>query len=75
MKIEAPSLAALKGIRHAFFTRRGGVSSGLYDSLNGGMGSQDDLACVSENRARMAGALGIAPDNLVACWQVHSPDA
>lgn len=75
MKIEAPSLAALPGIRHAFFTRRGGVSTGLYDSLNGGMGSQDDLACVTENRARMAGALGIVPENLVACWQVHSPDA
>ncbi|WP_127092072.1 peptidoglycan editing factor PgeF [Aquabacter cavernae] len=75
MKIEAPSLAALPGIRHAFFTRRGGVSEGLYASLNGGMGSQDDLAKVSENRARMAGALGIEPAALVACWQVHSPDA
>lgn len=75
MMIEAPSLKALPGIRHAFFTRRGGVSAGLYDSLNGGMGSRDDLASVTENRARMARALDIAPENLVACWQVHSPDA
>lgn len=75
MKIEAPSLAGLPGIRHGFFTRNGGVSEGIYASLNGGMGSRDDLAKVEENRARMAGSLGIAPQNLVACWQVHSPDA
>ncbi|MEW6257043.1 MAG: peptidoglycan editing factor PgeF [Pseudomonadota bacterium] len=75
MKIEAPSLAALPGIRHGFFTRQGGVSEGIYASLNGGMGSRDDLAKVEENRARMAGSLGIAPHALVACWQVHSPDA
>ena len=75
MKIEAPSLAALPGIRHAFFTREGGVSKGLYASLNGGMGSQDALDDIIENRARMAGSLGIAPADLVACWQVHSPDA
>lgn len=75
MKIEAPSLAGLPGIRHGFFTRQGGVSEGIYASLNGGMGSRDDLAKVEENRARMAHALGLAPAALVACWQVHSPDA
>lgn len=75
MKIEAPSLAGLPGIRHAFFTRRGGVSGGLYASLNGGMGSNDDPAAVQENRARMAAALGLAPPDLLACWQVHSADA
>lgn len=75
MKIEAPSLSRLPGIRHAFFTRQGGVSQGLYASLNGGMGSKDDLANIQENRARMATALGIAPDALVACWQVHSATA
>ncbi|MFG1480076.1 peptidoglycan editing factor PgeF [Xanthobacter sp. V4C-4] len=75
MKIEAPSLAGLPGIRHAFFTRQGGVSTGLYASLNGGMGSHDDPSAVRTNRARMAEALGLAPDNLLACWQVHSPDA
>ena len=75
MKIEAPSLAALPGIRHAFFTRRGGGSTGLYDSLNGGMGSADDPAHVAENRARMALTLGLAGEELLACWQVHSADA
>ncbi|WP_029005665.1 peptidoglycan editing factor PgeF [Azorhizobium doebereinerae] len=72
MKVEASSLAALPGIRHAFFTRRGGVSTGLYDSLNGGLGSKDDPANVLENRARMARELGADPGNVVACWQVHS---
>ncbi len=75
MKIEAPSLSRLPGIRHGFFTRQGGVSQGLYASLNGGMGSRDDLTNVQENRARMAMALGIAPEALVACWQVHSATA
>lgn len=75
MMIEAPSLSDLPGIRHAFFTRRGGVSAGLYDSLNGGMGSSDDPSAVAENRARMAHAVGVTPQNFLACWQVHSPDA
>lgn len=75
MKIEAPSLAALPGIRHAFFTRQGGVSQGIYATLNGGMGSSDDPAAVTENRARMAREIGVEPTRLVACWQVHSADA
>jgi YfiH family protein len=64
----------LPGIRHGFFTRAGGVSDGLYDSLNGGLGSDDAPARVTENRARMAAALGVAPDRLVTAYQVHSPD-
>ncbi len=75
MKIEAASLKGLPGIRHGFFTRQGGVSSGLYASLNGGMGSRDDPAAVAENRARMAAEIGVAPEKLLACWQVHSADA
>lgn len=75
MKIEAPLLADLPGIRHGFFTRKGGVSQGIYASLNGGMGSADDPAAVAENRARMAREIGVVPENLVACWQVHSADA
>jgi polyphenol oxidase len=73
--ISAPDLAALPGIAHAFFTREGGVSDGLYTSLNGGLGSGDDRANVLENRARMSAALGVAPDHLVSVHQVHSPDA
>ena len=57
LKIDAPSLAALPGIRHGFFTRQGGVSGGIYASLNGGVGSSDDPDHVRENRARMAAAI------------------
>ena len=64
---------ALDGIRHAFFTREGGVSGGLYASLNGGVGSNDDRAHVAENRARMAAALGVEPDRFLTCYQIHSP--
>jgi purine-nucleoside/S-methyl-5'-thioadenosine phosphorylase / adenosine deaminase len=73
MKIEAASLT-LTGVRHAFFTRAGGVSSGLYASLNGGVGSQDDTGRVVENRARMAAALGVEPRRLLTAYQSHSPN-
>jgi YfiH family protein len=72
--LQAPALAALAGIRHAFFTREGGVSDGVYASLNGGPGSDDAPAKVAENRARMAAALGVAPDRLLTAYQIHSPD-
>jgi YfiH family protein len=72
--LKIPSLAALPGIRHAFFTREGGVSDGIYASLNGGQGSDDDPARVRENRARMANALGVAPDRFITAYQIHSPD-
>ncbi len=73
--LQAPSLASLAGIRHGFFTRGGGVSQGVYATLNGGTGSDDAPDNVAENRARMAAALGIAPDRLLTAYQVHSPDA
>src|ERR1700688_4262460 len=72
MMIEARTLA-LDGIRHAFFTRQGGVSGGLYTSLNGGVGSNDNRAHVAENRARMAAAVGVEPDRFLTCYQHHSP--
>ncbi len=72
MMIEARTLA-LDGIRHGFFTRRGGVSGGLYASLNGGVGSNDDRALVAENRARMAAAVGVEPSRFLTCYQIHSP--
>jgi YfiH family protein len=74
MMLESSLLAAIPGLRHAFFTREGGVSQGIYQSLNGGLGSQDDPAHVSENRRRMATALGVPPANLLTAYQVHSPD-
>lgn len=72
--LTSAALSALPGIRHAFFTREGGVSDGVYATLNGGPGSDDSSANVSENRARMAAALGVAPDHFLTAYQVHSPD-
>src|SRR5713226_2460757 len=72
--LQAPSLATLTGIRHAFFTREGGVSKGIYASLNGGIGSHDEPGHVAENRARMAASLGVRPDQLLTAYQIHSPD-
>ena len=60
------------GVRHAFFTRQGGVSSGIYASLNLGRGSRDDPAAVLENQARAAAALGLEADSLAIAYQVHS---
>jgi YfiH family protein len=60
------------GLRHGFFTREGGVSTGLYEGLNTGFGSNDDPAAVAENRRRVAEHLGGAPDDLAACFQIHS---
>jgi polyphenol oxidase len=71
--IQAPSLSALANVRHAFFTREGGVSEGIYASLNGGLGSKDAADKVHENRGRMAAALGVAPARLLTCHQIHSP--
>ena len=60
------------GLRHGFFTREGGVSTGLYEGLNTGVGSNDDPAAVAENRRRIAEHLGGTPDDLAACYQIHS---
>jgi purine-nucleoside/S-methyl-5'-thioadenosine phosphorylase / adenosine deaminase len=72
--LQAPSLATLPGIRHAFFTRSGGVSHGVYSSLNGGVGSRDAPEKVAENRARMAASLGVPAERLLTAFQIHSPD-
>jgi polyphenol oxidase len=65
----------LPGLAHGFFTRLGGVSCGVYASLNLGIGSRDAPEAVSENRARAAAALGVEPERLAVPYQVHSPDA
>ncbi len=72
--LQAASLTALAGVRHAFFTRDGGISDGIYASLNGGAGSADAPVKVAENRARMAAALGVRPDRLLTAYQTHSAD-
>ncbi len=61
-----------KALSHAFFGRRGGVSSGVYTSLNVGSGSNDDARAVESNRRFCAEALGADPANLVTLKQVHS---
>lgn len=74
MKFGSSLLLAVPGIRHAFFTREGGVSSGIYASLNGGVGSKDEPAHVAENRRRMAEELKVAPTHFLTAFQIHSPD-
>jgi YfiH family protein len=69
-RLEAKGFKNLAGIAHGFFTREGGVSTGLYESLNCGPGSGDDTAAVAENRARVAAALG---GRLASLSQIHSP--
>jgi len=63
-------LDGVAGVRHGFFTRRGGVSGGVYDSLNVGRGSRDRPEDVAENRRRVAAALGARLLN--TAYQVHS---
>ena len=64
----------LHAAAHGFFTREGGVSTGIYAGLNCGLGSSDAREAVLANRARVAVALGIAPSNLVNVHQVHGRD-
>ncbi|GAC1346521.1 MAG: peptidoglycan editing factor PgeF [Acetobacteraceae bacterium] len=61
-------------LRHGFFTRRGGASSGPFASLNCSLSGQDDPDAVRANRAAVARSLGTEPDRLVGLTQVHGPD-
>ncbi|MFO1127920.1 MAG: peptidoglycan editing factor PgeF [Rhodospirillales bacterium] len=72
--VVVPALAGF-GIRHGFFGRRGGVSRGCYQSLNCGLGSDDNPAAVGVNRARAMTALGLRPEALATVRQVHSARA
>ena len=69
--LASPLLSAIPGLRHAFFTREGGVSGGIYQSLNAGVGSHDDPDGVERNRAIAAAQLGLPGERLVTCHQVH----
>ncbi len=64
----------LPGIAHAFFTRSGGVSTGIYADLNAGRGSKDDPQAVAENRRRMAQHFQLPPAGLISMNQTHSAD-
>ncbi len=66
--------AESKGIRHGYFTRKGGVSEGIYRGLNVGLGSRDEREKVEENRRRVSGWFGLSPEKLATVHQVHSPD-
>ncbi|ARJ69903.1 peptidoglycan editing factor PgeF [Paracoccus contaminans] len=74
MSLEILTHPALLPLRHGFFTRRGGASSGLFAGLNCGRGSSDQQGIVAVNRARVAAAMGVAPDRLATVNQIHSPD-
>ncbi|HEY8193916.1 MAG TPA: peptidoglycan editing factor PgeF [Hyphomicrobium sp.] len=73
--LAAENLKALSGIRHGFFTRQGGVSQGIYASLNCGLGSNDDARLVLENRHRVARHLGGDSDAVVTLYQEHGTTA
>lgn len=62
------------GIEHGFFTRKGGVSEGLYAGLNVGLGSKDAPAAIQENRARVAAWFGRSVEDLATLYQIHSAD-
>ena len=70
--LRSSQLETLPGIRHGFFTREGGVSGGIYASLNCGIGSDDEASNVIENKRRAARRLGLAEAALVTLYQVHS---
>jgi YfiH family protein len=72
--ITLSALNEVNHIRHAFFTREGGASQGIYASLNCGQGSHDDPAAVAENRARAMAMLELPPKALVTVYQEHTPN-
>lgn len=75
MTLEILTADALAPFRHGFFTRRGGASSGVFAGLNCGHGSSDQTDVVRINRVRVAGAIGVAAEELHTVNQVHSADA
>jgi YfiH family protein len=74
MTLEILTADSLSPLRHGFFTRRGGASSGVFSGLNCGPGSSDQSEIVQINRSRVAEAMGVEPDHLITVHQVHSAD-
>ncbi|NRP70319.1 Laccase domain protein YfiH [Ensifer psoraleae] len=74
--VQSPLFSAKAGpaIAHGYFTRKGGVSEGIYRGLNVGLGSNDDRERVGENRARVARWFGAEPRRLATVHQIHSPE-
>ncbi|MEO0379868.1 MAG: peptidoglycan editing factor PgeF [Pseudomonadota bacterium] len=75
MTLEILTADTLAPLRHGFFTRKGGASSGVFEGLNCGPGSSDQTEIVAINRARVAAALGVADTHLAGVRQIHSSDA
>lgn len=74
MTLEILTADGLAPLRHGFFTRKGGASSGVFKGLNCGRGSSDQTEAVLTNRARVAQAMQVPPENLVSVNQCHSAD-
>ncbi|WP_146585103.1 peptidoglycan editing factor PgeF [Puniceibacterium confluentis] len=74
MTLEIITADSLAPLRHGFFTRRGGASSGVFAGLNCGTGSSDQTEIVAINRTRVAEAMDVATSHLVGVHQVHSAD-
>ncbi len=70
--IKVPELEAMQRLSHGFFTREGGVSTGIYKGLNVGLGSGDAREDVLENRRRVAERLGATPEQMITPYQIHS---
>lgn len=73
--LRSSRLADVRGVVHGFFGRQGGVSEGIYASLNCGYGSNDNPARVRENRTRAGAELGTSEDRLLTVYQIHSAEA
>ncbi len=73
MTLEILTSDLMSPVRHGFFTRRGGASSGIFHGLNCGTGSSDLAEAVALNRRRVAEAMDVAPEAMVGVYQVHSP--
>ncbi|TNC74665.1 peptidoglycan editing factor PgeF [Rubellimicrobium roseum] len=74
MSLDIITSPLLDPLRHGFFGRSGGASSGVFAGLNCGQGSTDQAEAVTINRARVAGAMDVAPEALVGVHQVHSAE-
>ncbi|MEM7651900.1 MAG: peptidoglycan editing factor PgeF [Pseudomonadota bacterium] len=74
-KLTHPSLEKSPSIRHGFFGSEGGSSSGIYATLNCGLGSDDDQSSVAENRRRVAQTMDVPDQNLLSLYQIHSATA
>ena len=72
--IKSQSLENVEGLEHAFFTREGGFSQGLYAALNCGFGSGDDRGVVARNRSIVSDLLGVEREALMTVHQCHSAD-